>query len=208
MPKMIKTTFDKKLTTPSSNREETAAFLADNPSVYTLPNYALFDGYELLASRPLFEDEGVKQTICLTYGNETIYKVKTFVRNSPNAYMTEKNLTQLIVWRASGHDPAVISGFARMMFNHLLESYNIVISDEHQSEDGKRFWLDRLSESFRIHDRKVYYIDLNDLNDDMTPLIIEIENDDELKEIYIPLGWGTEVEFKDRAFVISKKWPL
>ncbi len=203
MPKMIKTSFDAKLTNPTSNREETAAFLADKPHDFHLPNYALFKGYQLLASRPLIEDEGVKQTICLIYDDETIYKVKTFVRNSPNAYMNEKNFTQLIVWRVSGHDPAVISGFARAMFNHLLQSHNIVISDEHQSEDGKRFWVDRMSESFNIFDRKVSYIDLNELDDDMTPIITEIISRDELFEKYIPMGWGPEPEFKDRAFVIS-----
>ena len=203
MPTMTKTSFDAKLNITKSNREETAAFLADKPHDFYLKNWIVPYGYELLASRPSLEDEGTKQTIALVFQGQTVYKVQTFVRNSPNAYMNEKNFTQLIVWRASGHDPAVISGFARAMFNHLLQSYNIVISDEHQSEDGKRFWIDRMSESFKMFNRKVYYIDLNELDDDMTPIITEIISRDELYEKYIPMGWGPEPEFKDRAFVIS-----
>ena len=204
MPKIIKTSFDAKLIDPKSNREETAAFLADKPHDFYLPNWIGPYGYELLCSRPVLEDEGTKQTIALVFQGRTVYKVKTFVRNSPNAYMSKKNCTQLIVWRDFTHaDNVTLHGFANRVFDHLLSLHDIMISDEHQSEDGKRFWLYRIGEALATPDRHVYYIDLNELDDDMIPIMTEIQDVDELKEKYLPLGWGCEPEFKDKAFVIS-----
>ena len=208
MPQLIEVGFDMKLTKPSSNKVETAAFLEAKPQEFVLPDFAVPAGYQLVASSPVQSQEGEVQTICLIYSGgdeaEIVYKVKMIVRNEPNAYLPIKNCTQLIVWRqVAGPHGAVLSGFARTVFNFLLRSHNIMISDEQQSADGQRFWLDRMGESFVIADRNVYYIDLNELDDEMVPTVNHIHNFDELMEEYVPKGWGTGEEHKNRAFIIS-----
>ena len=208
MPQLIEAGFDMKLTTPSSNKEETAAFLNAKPAVFALPDFAVPAGYQLVANNPVKTADGEIQTICLIYSGgdvaETVYKVKMIVRNEPNAYLPVKNCTQLIVWRqAAGPHGFVLSGFARTIFNFLLRTHNIMITDEQQTADGRRFWLDRMGESFAIVDRNVYYINLDELDEEMTPVVERIQSFEELMENYVPLGWGVDEEHKNRAFIIS-----
>ncbi|WP_194545523.1 hypothetical protein [Vibrio anguillarum] len=208
MPQLIEAGFDMKLTMPSSNKTETAAFLDAKPKDFVLPDFAVPAGYQLVANSPAKTEEGEVQTICLVYTGgseaETVYKVKMIVRNEPNAYLPVKNCTQLIVWRqVSGPHGMVLSGFARTVFNFLLRSHNIMITDEQQTADGKRFWLDRMGESFAIADRGVYYINLDELDQSMTPVVERIQTFDELMEEYVPKGWGTDEEHRNRAFIIS-----
>ncbi|EPW3769033.1 hypothetical protein ACWI58_004477 [Vibrio fluvialis] len=208
MPQLIDAGFDMKLTTPSSNKVETAAFLEAKPSVFALPDFAVPAGYQLLANAPSNTEEGEVQTICLIYmggdAAETVYKVKTIVRNEPNAYLPVRNCTQLIVWRQiAGPHGHVLSGFARTVFNFLLRTHNIMITDEQQTADGKRFWLDRMGESFVIPNRNVYYIDLNELDSNKVPVVERIQSSEELMEDYVPKGWGTDEEHRNRAFIIS-----
>ncbi|MCZ4310133.1 hypothetical protein AB6D66_01855 [Vibrio pomeroyi] len=210
MPQIIEAGFDMKLTTPTSNRIETAAFLEAKPSVFVLPDYVVPAGYSLLANEPAQTTEGEVQIICLISNTgavpETVYKVKIIVRTEPNAYLPVKNCTQLIVWRqVAGPHGYVLSSFARTVFNFLLQSHNIMITDEQQTADGKRFWLDRMGESFVIADRSVYYVDLNELDDELVPVIDPIHGFEELMESYVPKGWGADEEHKNRAFIISKQ---
>ncbi|EGR1298349.1 hypothetical protein EAF56_20395 [Vibrio alginolyticus] len=208
MPQLIEAGFDMKLTKPSSNKAETAAFLNAKPQDFVLPDFAVPAGYQLVSNAPTKTEEGEVQTICLIYsgGNEaeTVYKVKMIVRNEPNAYLPVKNCTQLIVWRqAAGPHGAVLSGFARNVFNFLLRSHNIMITDAQQTADGKRFWLDRMGESFAIGDRGVYYINLNELDNSLTPVIERVQTFDELMEVYVPKGWGADEDHRNMAFIIS-----
>lgn len=209
MPQLINDGFDLKLTMPSSNKKETALFLNSQPSSYPLPDFAFPAGYRLLASNKAPSADGTLQTICLIYTGsgepETIYKVKIIARYAPNAYLSIPNCTQLLVWRQiSGQHGHVLWQFARKVFDHLLSLHNIMITDEQQTVDGKRFWLDRLGESLAMPDRHVYYIDLSELDADKSPKVTEITSLDSLMENFIPNGWGFDETHKDRAFLISK----
>lgn len=210
MPQLIDAGFDMKLTTQATNRQETAAFLEGQPKPFRLPDYVVPAGYKLLASEATKHSDGIIQTICLIWTGgenaEIVYKVKTIVRDEPNAYLPTSNCTQLIVWRQlSGIHGSVLSGFARMVFDFLLRSHNIMITDEQQTADGRRFWLDRMAESFVMPDREVYYVDLDALNDDLVPVIERITSQDDLMGTYYPKGWGNAVENRNRAFIISKE---
>ncbi len=208
MPQLIEAGFDMKLTTPSSNKTETETFLNAKPKTFVLPGFVVPAGYKLVANTPVKIAEGEIQTICLIYFGgsepETVYKVKMIARNESNAYLPIKNCTQLLVWRqVSGPHGIVLSGFAKIVFNFILRSHNIMITDEQQTADGKRFWLDRMGESFAIDDRGVYYINLNELDHNMTPVVERIQTFDELMEEYVPKGWGADEEHRNRAFIIS-----
>ncbi|CAH0542991.1 hypothetical protein [Vibrio marisflavi] len=197
------------LSRPASNREETRAFLEAHHSGFHLPDYVVPSGYILVANSPKTTADGVVQSICLisTSGPqpETVYKVKKIVRDCPNAYLPIENCTQLIVWRQfDGVHSDVLSRFARQVFNFLLQSHNIMITDEEQTDDGRRFWLNRISESFSMSDRNVYYIDLNNVDDQLVPIVERIRDNEEMMDEYYEKGWGNNEDHKNRAFLISK----
>lgn len=208
MPQFIESSFDIKLAVPSSNKRETAAFLDAKPKDFVLPDFAVPAGYQLVANAWKESEEGQVRTICLIYSGgvdaETVYKVKIIVRFEPNAHLPVKNCTQLIVWRqASGVHENVLSNFAKTVFNFLLYSHDIMITDEQQTEDGKRFWLNRMGESFTIAIRNVYFIDLDELDEDLSPKVESIDTYNDLMEFYVPKGWGMDKEHRNRAFIIS-----
>lgn len=198
-----------KLTTLSSNRQETAAFLETKTKDFLLPEFVKPAGYKVVANEATKQKEGVIQTICLIWSAgenaEIVYKVKTIVRDEPNAYLPLKKCTQLIVWRQiAGIHGHVLSCFAREVFNFLLQSYNVIITDEQQTPDGQRFWLDRIGEALVTADREVYYVDLNELDDNLVPVIERISSHEELMDNYCPKGWGADESHRNRAFIISK----
>lgn len=211
MPQFIDNAdFDMKLTRLSSNRVETAAFLEGKPTSFALPDYIVQPGYSLSISKLAQEADGIVQVLCLTFNNngehETVYKVKIIERPEPNPYMRMKNCTQLIVWRQiGGIHSGILAGFPSRVFNHLLNTHDVMITDELQTQDGKRFWLDRMGESFVIADRRVYYVDLDELDENQVPIVESISDAGSLFEKYVPLGWGSDPEHKNRAFIISKK---
>ncbi|PTO70265.1 hypothetical protein CWN84_25210 [Vibrio splendidus] len=198
-----------KLTTPKKNREETQVFLNEKPENFAVQRFVVPYGYRLLIGSKKMHGDGEHQTICLVTDSkesETVYKVKMIVRNEPNAYLSCKNCTQLIVWRStSGKHRFVTSGFPSLVFNHLLQTHDIMITDEQQTDDGRRFWLDRIGEALYVPEQFVYYVDLNELNSDLAPKISKIDNEDELFETYVPKGWGDDESDKNKAFVISRR---
>ncbi|EGU45686.1 hypothetical protein VII00023_00320 [Vibrio ichthyoenteri ATCC 700023] len=210
MPQLIEVGFDMKLTMPSSNKTETALFLASHPQEFILPGFVIPAGYRLVTKLHTPTADGVMQTVCFIYTGgdvpEMVYKVKLIIRNEPNAYLPIKNCTQLLVWRqVAGPHSFVLSGFARQVFQYLLQSNNIMISDEQQTPDGKRFWLDRMGEAFSIADVSVYYIDLDELDKELSPIVVRIQSFEDLMEKYVPNGWGADEAHKNRVFLISTK---
>ncbi|MEJ2765195.1 hypothetical protein VV869_14640 [Photobacterium sp. MCCC 1A19761] len=212
-----------KLTTPTRNKEETQLFLSQSPYPYEIPGFIEPQGYRLMRSRDKLDADGTKFTIALIYNgrdnthyprldenyldSETVYKVTVLSRPSPNAYLAIENCSQVLVWRQiAGPHSAATRGLPTLVFNHLLDNHNIVISDDQQTEDGKRFWLDRMGESFTTSNKSIYYVDLNVVfEDSMTPRIAHIATFHDLLEHYVPNGWGNTEEFKDRLFILSKE---
>ena len=208
MPQLINEEFASKLYHPEKNKIETQAFLAKKPQPYIVPDLPLWHGYELLATKIESHAEGKIQTICLIHngvqGPITIYKLKLLMRDASNAYIQEKNCTQLLVWRTfdGGHE-TILAGFAKTMFNHLLKHYTIIISDEQQTEYGKRFWLYRMGESFLMTNRAVSMIDLNNLDDDMNPVKTTIHDSWELSSC-VQTAWGQSVDHREKVFMIEE----
>ena len=210
MPKIFTDDYDLKLRRKESNLAETQAFLQNKPVALSLPNFVVQHGYRLLQSREVITHDGSESTICLIADHgtesETVYKVKVLVRTAPNAYLNVKNATQLLVWRTltPKHD-AALNGFAAKVFSFLLESHNIMVTDKDQSPDGRRFWEKRIIEAVNMDNRHVYYIDLNALDDELVPVINEINDDETFYDLYEPIAWGTDEHHGDRVFVISCK---
>ncbi|BDQ68428.1 MULTISPECIES: hypothetical protein [Shewanella] len=208
MPKIFSTDFDQKLRRLPSNIAETEAFLLEQPTPLELPDFVVQHGYRLLQSKVRGTQEGAERTICLIADtathSETVYKVKVLVRETPNAYLHVTNATQLLVWRTAApkHELA-LNGFASKVFAYLLQTHNIMVTDKDQTPDGRRFWERRILEAVAMESRHVYYIDLNELDDAMVPVITEITDSENFYEHYEPIAWGSDDAHGDRVFVIS-----
>lgn len=209
MPQLISKDFDMILKNSKQNKADTEAFLLQQPINYLLPDFVVPAGYQLRVDIEKETTDGIKREICfITEGEEpeTIYKVQTIYRHESNAYMRSKNCTQLLIWRTSNAKHAyVLQDFPKKIFNHLLSQYDIMITDDQQTEDGKRFWESRMSEAIYIENRCLYYIDLQKRDNEMVPYLEEITTQDELTDKYIPQGWGEGEEFRNRIFVISTR---
>lgn len=209
MPQNIPDDFAMKLVSRKSNLEQARAFLHDQPSNFEVPNFTVPHGYKLLQSKTKKHNDGEQKIICLVTDSEIepeiVYELKLLIRETPNAYLNERNATQLLVWRTvvPAHQ-GVLNGFAARVFAHLLNAYNIMITDEQQTSEGKRFWIYRMAEAIESPSQKVFYIDLNELDENMTPEVIEIKDFEELQEKYVPIGWGGDESHKERVFAISK----
>ena len=209
MPQYIPDDFAMKLVSRERNLEQARSFLEEQPTNYEVPNFTVPYGYKLLQSKTKKHNDGEVKLICLVTDSqeapEIVYELKLLIRDTPNAYLNQQNATQLIVWRTFEpvHQPA-LRDFAKTIFAHLLTTYNIMITDEQQTSDGKSFWIFRMAEAIESPDSRVFYIDLNELDENMAPLTVEIDSYGELREKYVPMGWGHDESHKERAFAIFK----
>jgi hypothetical protein len=74
-------------------------------------------------------------------------RITYLVKYESNTYFG-KAVTQVAIWR----DPlSNTSGLARdIFFDHLLTDWPTIISDERQTIDGRRFWLERMAEAVQF----------------------------------------------------------
>ena len=205
MPQLIPpAAFAKKLETFEQNVSEATYFLEQGTIEYSVPGIALPDGYCLLQSaKDHFGKLGEKQIkIRLVYGDEIIYAVNL---NILDGIINGKHCTQVLVWRSINDEhEQVLLGFARKMFEHFIEEYVVIVSDDEQTSEGRRFWQARISNAFRKA-MFVYFTDLNELDDDKINVIHPIETESDFTAKWYDHGWGQGEEYKDRLFIISKE---
>jgi hypothetical protein len=93
---------------------------------------------------------------------------------------------------------------AKLIFAWLLETYEIVVSDNEQTSDGRRFWEYRISEAIADPDYEVLIWDGTKEDDELTL----IQNTDEFVSKWSPYAWGTDPDVHPhRLLVISKIKP-
>lgn len=57
-----------------------------------------------------------------------------------------RTVSQIMLWRRQGS--LYTKGLTtRMFFEYLLPKYHCILSDRMQTEDGKKFWIDRMAEA-------------------------------------------------------------
>jgi hypothetical protein len=57
-----------------------------------------------------------------------------------------ETVTQLKLWRRRGSP--YVQGITRQIFySYLLQNYPMIMSDNQQTDDGRKFWLDRMAEA-------------------------------------------------------------
>lgn len=193
MPKYLDfADFSNTLKRPSFNRNEAKKFLADYPCDYVVDGIDLPENFQLKSNK--------KQTVIRLLDRtdrenpQIAYAVDIELTDEK---INQKSCTQILVWKRPLNEEALI-GFAAKMFNHFLKKYIVMITDELQTVDGKRFWEVRISQAFQ-NNYFVYFFDKNSVDKKLQ----QIESSDDFFETFEPLGWGNDKAHQNKWFVIS-----
>lgn len=188
--------FDRKLSVIKNNIEHTGAFMQKGVSDFVLPAYTVPYGYRLVKS--LHDDH--YRLITDGQDPETVYAVRLIFRNDIVA--TRQTCTQIMVWRTvqAQHDRAV-HGLPQLFFQHFLENYSIVVSDEQQTIEGRRFWERMISWAMSTPGYHVY---VSDGTQQDRPLTFMTSWDD-FYNTWADFCWGDDKDcHTHRLLVISK----
>ncbi|MEA9389383.1 hypothetical protein SJI19_02245 [Acerihabitans sp. TG2] len=188
--------FDRKLSVIKKNIEHTGAFVEKGVVDFVLPVYTVPYGYRLVKSIPddhyrLITDSPVP---------ETVYAVRLVFRDDIIA--TRRTCTQIMVWRTihAQHEHAVY-GLPQIFFQHFLENYSIVVSDEQQTREGRRFWEKMISWAISTPGYQVY---VSDGTQQDRPLTFMTSWDD-FYSTWANFCWGDDKDcHTHRLLVISK----
>ncbi len=191
MPQIIPhADFSDVLKKPSTNKQQAQKFLAKYPIEYKVAGIKLPEGFTLYSNR---KGTSIRLIDRKNYDEPRIaYAVDIEITDQK---INHKTCTQILVW-ASPKNEDLLIGFPRLIFNHLLQTYIIMVTDKQQTPDGKRFWERRILQA--LNDNKyVYYLDKKS-NQGLQPLLTE----DDFLENFEPIGWGEDKEYQERLFVI------
>lgn len=133
----------------------------------------------------------------LDHASKTIaYYVKAYVWE--DIALDIKPVTQVMLWRTNDvtHE-SVTSGFARkVFFNYLLEHFNVVASDSHQTMEGREFWIRQTGYALAIGLHVYRY-------DRMTAQLQKITDHATIRDNSCDL-WGDEEHYSNILVIISK----
>jgi hypothetical protein len=193
MPKYLDfADFSNTLKRPSFNRNEAKKFLADYPRDYVVDGIDLPENFQLKSNK--------KQTVIRLLDRkdrENLQIAYAVDIELTDEKINQKSCTQILVWKRAGSEE-LLRGFAKKLFNHFLQKYVVMITDELQTSDGKRFWENRIVEAF-VENKFVYFLDKNSVDKKLQ----QIESSDDFFETFEPLGWGNDKAHQNKWFVIS-----
>lgn len=181
--------FSDLLKKPSTNKQTAKSFLAKYPRDYTIDDFDVPQGFRLVSVK---SEKSIRLIdIRDRVEPRIVYAVDIILTGE---IINNRFCTQVMVWASPTNEDMLI-GLPRKVFNHFLAKYIIVVSDDEQTADGKRFWERRISNAF-VDGNHVYYIDNEHSR--------EIQSVDEFFESFESIGWGKTESHKERVFAISK----
>jgi hypothetical protein len=176
---------------PSLNKQEAKKFIAKYTVDYLVDGISLPENFELKSNRRKtiirLLDRNDKNNPRIAYAVDIKISEET---------IGHRSCTQILVW-ASPNNEDLLIGLPRKIVNHLLKTYTIMVTDQEQTPDGKRFWERRISQAFK--DKNFVYF-LDKTSSDSQHLI---EDEDDFFENYEAEGWGDDKLHKDRLYIIS-----
>lgn len=195
MPKLIPDTdFNIKLKVVSKNIEHTALFIESGTIQYDLSGFIAPEGYRLLKSNRKHHYRLV------TEGDnpETVYLVELIFRQ--DIIFLQECCTQVKVWRsfADKHRDAV-ANLPRAFFKQLVDKYNIVVTDEEQTADGRRFWETMISWAFDVG----FLVYAPDGSQELRPLFLIYDMEDFLVNWSLKYWGNSPDEHQHLLIVIS-----
>ncbi|WP_273803060.1 hypothetical protein [Providencia rettgeri] len=199
MPRKISgTEFNQKLRITRRNVEDTLHFLTEGVSEFVLPNFVLPEGYRLVKSRKKEQyrliAEGEKP--------ETVYLVE--LRFRQDIVIGKTTCTQVKVWRTFAPDhKATIKDLPERFFVYLLNTYNIMVTDEEQTEDGQRFWENMINWAFFNH----YFVYASNGEEEERPLA-RIANMEDFYLNWMDVYWGKDKDIHPHKLVVISQSPL
>lgn len=108
-------------------------------------------------------------------------------------------ITQVEVWRASGR-ATLVGGLTKYVFwKILLPVHKRIVSDRSQTQEGKRFWLDRMDEA-REHGCRIGVFDQDEPTVEWAPK----DAVGAWLRLTAQAMWGTDNEHWFKRFVIQK----
>lgn len=150
--------------------------LADKVGLYELPqNYIVIDER--------------------TNPPKIIYYVKYEVQNL--GYLGRKAASQVLVWRSVGFKET--RGLpSRIFFDYILPKTGTIVTDYLQTNEGERFWGDRVGDALS-EGNFVYYVNF------LPPRVIQqIKHIDELRSIR-DIVWGEHQKYRQRRIIITNQ---
>ncbi|HAN7432538.1 TPA: hypothetical protein IF402_002964 [Escherichia coli] len=188
--------FDRKLNMSEKNTSHTESYLAKGVVAFVLPGFTTPYGYRLVKSC----NGDHYRMITTSDTPETVYAVKLIFRE--DIVEAKRTCTQIMVWRTPNviHDRAV-HGLPQIFFQFFLEQYAIVVSDEQQTIDGRRFWERMISWAINTPGYNVY---VSDGSEEDRPLSFMTSWDDFYSQ-WADFCWGSDKDVHThRLLVISK----
>ena len=194
MPQTIQhADFSDILRKPSSNKTQAKKFIAKYAFPYRVEGLNLPEHFQLLANKKKTSIRLIDRTHIDV--PRIAYAVDIEVTHEKIHHQT---CTQVIVW-ANPRNEALLIGFPRKIFNHLLQKYVIMVTDKLQTPDGKRFWERRILQAL-ADNKQVYFCDKTSVQTHLQRIL----NEDDFFEIFEPKGWGNEKAYQNKWFVISQ----
>ncbi|REF26211.1 hypothetical protein BDD26_0818 [Xenorhabdus cabanillasii] len=196
MPRLISDAdFNKKLKMPSKNIAHTKQFIEEGVADYVLPGFAVQHGYRLV--KPLKKDQ--YRLIATGDEPETVYLVE--LRFRKDIVFNKTTCTQIKVWRSTSIEhKGAVNDLPRTFFFNLLEQHNIVVTDEEQTGDGRRFWETMLSWAFGTGFH-VYASDGPQMDSPLTAIANMREFHEEWGDFY----WGEDPDVHTHRLVVISK---
>jgi len=201
MPELIDDAdFNGKLNEIDRNTSHTADFITKGIEGFHLSGFVVPYGYRLVKAKTdhhyrLITDSPLPVTA---------YAVKLV--HHDHIVHGHKSCTQVMVWRSVRPEHRrAIADLPSLFFAHLVEHYNIVISDSQHTESGRRFWETRIIEALSSPELRVYVSDGTQGDRDGLIPLSEIYSDNDFYEIWSEFCWGRVRDVHShRLFVISK----
>lgn len=117
---------------------------------------------------------------------------------SPISDLNCRPATQNLVWRTPNAQHAVVlrDVAQKVFFNYILERYDVILSDNQQTGEGKFFWQRQMSNAIAL-DFHVYYYQM------LTAKLLPIESQDQLNDLDDKL-WSEDDGHEYHLALISK----
>lgn len=136
--------------------------------------------------------------VLLDHSSERIaYYVKASICD--DVVLNTSPVAQVLLWRTNDviHE-AVTTGLARLiLFKYLLESYNVVASDSHQTTEGRDFWIRQTGFALAVG---LHVYRFHRVNCDL----VKIEDHAIIRDNSCDL-WGDDEDYCNVLAVISKE---
>lgn len=114
----------------------------------------------------------LKNKIFMIYNN----LIKYFVQYEINyiGFISRKAVTQVKLWRSIVQSPDAINFPTYMFFHYLLPITRVILTDKQQTEEGSRFWGDRVYQAIDLN-YYIYYVNLLAPNKELTQITSMID---------------------------------